>query len=97
VARLLNNLARLNMIDSINECFQTLIRIGFVFDSIEYVEPLKLLSSHGKWATQGRVLEELILNKVSLDPLMIQKALEGFFSKIDDKDGDAQDCIMRIT
>jgi hypothetical protein len=85
------------MIDSINECFQTLIRIGFVFDSIEYVEPLKLLSSHGKWATQGRVLEELILNKVSLDPLMIQKALEGFFSKIDDKDGDAQDCIMRIT
>ena len=37
------------------------------------------------------------MNKVSLDPLMIQKALEGFFSKIDDKDGEAQDCIMRIT
>ena len=51
VARLLNNLARLNMIDQINECFQALIRIGFGFDSIEYIEPLKLLSSHGKWAT----------------------------------------------
>jgi hypothetical protein len=51
VARLLNNLARLNMIEQINECFQALIRIGFGFDSIEYIEPLKLLSSHGKWAT----------------------------------------------
>jgi len=39
------------MIEQINECFQALIRIGFGFDSIEYIEPLKLLSSHGKWAT----------------------------------------------
>ena len=79
VARLLNNLARLNMIESINDCFQALIRIGFVFDSIEYVEPLRLLSLHGKWATQARVLEELIVNKVSIEPIMIQKALDSFF------------------
>jgi len=51
VARLLNNLARLSLATQIDECFQALIRIGFVFDSIEYVEPLRTLGMHGKWGT----------------------------------------------
>jgi hypothetical protein len=51
VARLLNNLARLNMIGEINQCFMGLLRVGYVFDSVEYVEPMRLLGAHGRWGT----------------------------------------------
>lgn len=51
VQRLLNNLNRLNLTESINDCFQALIRIGFVFDSIEYVQPLNSLIEVNKTVT----------------------------------------------
>lgn len=37
VQRLLNNLNRMRLTDYINDCFRALIRVGFTFDSIEYV------------------------------------------------------------
>jgi hypothetical protein len=43
------------------------------------------------------VLEELIVNNVTMDPKMIQKSLEIFFNSTESKDGVAQECIMRIT
>jgi hypothetical protein len=33
------------------------------------------------------VLEELIVNKVTMDPKMIQKSLEIFFNSTESKDG----------
>jgi hypothetical protein len=64
-----------------------LIKTGFVFDSIEYIEPLNLLNSRGKLGTYARVLEELISNRVNIDASLIQKALEAFFNQIEKKTG----------
>ena len=51
IMRLLNNMSRLTLTDSINDCFQALIKAGFTFDSIEYVEPLTQLISKNKTVT----------------------------------------------
>lgn len=81
VLRLLNNLARVNRASDIHHCFQALIKAGFTFDSIDYLDSLALLSQigGGTGITQAEVLEQLIKNRVSIDSTLIMKGLEGCF------------------
>ena len=44
VLRLLNNLARTSRASDIHLCFQSLIKSGFTFDSIDYLDSLSLLN-----------------------------------------------------
>lgn len=69
----------MNLVDYINEVFQALIKIGFIFDSIEYVQPLNNLIEVNKTVTQINVLNQLIQNKVSINVSMIQRGLESCF------------------
>ena len=55
--RLLNNLGRLALTNDIEQVFQALIKIGFIFDSIEYVEPLSMLIEKDNVFTQISILE----------------------------------------
>ncbi|CDW74579.1 UNKNOWN [Stylonychia lemnae] len=91
IQRLLNNLTRLNLTDFINEVFQALIKIQFTFDSIEYVQPLGKMIEVNKTMTQINVLNQLIINKVTIDTNMIQKALEQCFDQLsDNKEGNTE-------
>jgi hypothetical protein len=55
--RLLNNLGRLALTNEIEQVFQALIKAGFIFDSIEYAEPLSMLIDKDNIITQISVLE----------------------------------------
>ncbi len=81
VLRLLNNLARVNRAADIHHCFQALIKAGFRFDSLDYLDSLALLGQigGGTGITQAEVLEQLIKNRVSIDSALIIKGLEGCF------------------
>lgn len=98
--RLLNNLSRLSLTEEINRVFIVLIRIGFTFYSIEFVEPLGRLIDKDNTTTQLSVLEALIRNKVMIDASLIQRALEACFNKVEEMRSESaaeQEGIIRIT
>ena len=43
ISRLYNYLSTYNMVDEINDCFLALIKEAYIFDSSEYIQPLKTL------------------------------------------------------
>ena len=90
----------MHLTDYINDCFRSLIKVGFLFDSIEYVQPLNSLIEVHKTTTQISVLNQLIRNKVSIDTSMIQRALESCFEQMTEKCENKQeleDSILSVT
>lgn len=79
IQRLLNNLVRLDFVNYIDEVFQALLSIGFVFDSTQYLEPLSMLIAHADSVTSARVIKQLIDNKVFIDAALIQKVIESCY------------------
>ena len=62
------------------------------------MQPLDLLIARNKTTTQINVLDQLIINKVSIDTSMIQKALEACFSQLcDENQEELENCILKIT
>eukprot|EP00347_Sterkiella_histriomuscorum_P001488 403371843 len=82
IQRLLNGLSRLNLTEQIQQVFSSLLKVGFIFDSIQYVNPLSLLIEQNKTVTQLSVLNQLIKHKVTIDTGLIQKALSVCFDSL---------------
>jgi hypothetical protein len=56
-------------------CFKALVKTGFIFDSREYIQPLKCMIDVARIQLCLAVLIQLIKNQVTVDIAIIQKAL----------------------
>lgn len=68
----------------VESCLKALLSIGFAFDSVAYLPPLKFLIERGFNITQLSVIENMVRHKLSLDTQLLQRSIQASLEHISD-------------